>query len=48
MMRTRTVDVVIVGGGPGGVAAAQGARLAGAGKVRGLVREDRVGGLLNH
>ena len=37
-------DVVVVGGGPGGLAAAQGARLAGAASVLVLERENRLGG----
>lgn len=40
-------DVVVVGGGPGGLAAAQGARLAGAPSVLVLERENRLGGILN-
>ena len=36
-------DVVVVGGGPGGLAAAQGARLAGAASVLVLERENRPG-----
>ena len=40
-------DVVVVGGGPGGLAAAQGARLAGAASVLVLERENRLGGILN-
>ena len=43
---TRAVDVVIIGGGPAGLAAALGARRAGAG-VLVLEREKRLGGILN-
>lgn len=39
-------DVVIVGGGPGGLAAAKGAREAGAKSVLVLERDDRLGGIL--
>ena len=39
-------DVVIVGGGPGGLAAAKGAREAGATSVLVLERDDRLGGIL--
>ena len=40
-------DVVIIGGGPGGLAAAKGAKEAGAGSVLVLERDDRTGGILN-
>ncbi len=40
-------DVVIIGGGPGGLAAAKGAREAGARSVLVLEREDHSGGILN-
>lgn len=40
-------DVIVVGGGPGGLAAAKGAREAGASSVLVLEREDRTGGILN-
>lgn len=40
-------DVVIVGGGPGGLAAARGAREAGAKTVLVLEREHQAGGILN-
>ena len=40
-------DVVIIGGGPGGLAAAKGAREAGAASVLVLERDDRLGGILN-
>lgn len=40
-------DVVIIGGGPGGLAAAAGAKEAGAASVLVLEREDRTGGILN-
>lgn len=39
-------EVVIVGGGPGGLAAARGAREAGAASVLLLERDDRLGGIL--
>ena len=40
-------DVVIIGGGPGGLAAAKGAREAGSRSVLVLERENRSGGILN-
>jgi thioredoxin reductase len=43
---TRNVDVVVIGGGPAGLAAALGARRAGA-DVLILEREKRLGGILN-
>ena len=42
-----TYDVIVVGAGPGGLAAAKAARQQGAGKVLVLEREDRSGGILN-
>jgi len=44
--RIRDVDVVVIGGGPAGLAAALGARRAGA-DVLILEREKRLGGILN-
>ncbi|MHB8056213.1 MAG: NAD(P)/FAD-dependent oxidoreductase, partial [Candidatus Aminicenantales bacterium] len=44
--RPRDVDVVVIGGGPAGLAAALGARRAGAGVLI-LEREKRLGGILN-
>lgn len=40
-------DVVVIGGGPGGLAAAKGAREAGAEKVLLLERDSQAGGILN-
>ena len=40
-------DILIVGAGPGGLAAAKGAREAGAERVFLLERDDRAGGILN-
>lgn len=40
-------DVIVIGGGPGGLAAAQGAREAGASSVLVLEREEQTGGILN-
>src|SRR5512136_3271811 len=42
-----TCDVAIIGGGPAGLAAALGARRAGAGKVLLLERDRTLGGILN-
>jgi thioredoxin reductase len=42
-----TRDVVVIGGGPAGLAAALGARRAGAGSVLVVEREPRLGGILN-
>src|SRR5512137_2843344 len=42
-----TCDVAVIGGGPAGLAAALGARRAGAGKVLLLEREKALGGILN-
>ncbi|MCC7296515.1 MAG: FAD-dependent oxidoreductase, partial [Acidobacteria bacterium] len=42
----RDVDVAVIGGGPAGLAAALGARRAGA-RVLLLERDDRLGGILN-
>ena len=41
------VDVLIVGAGPGGLAAAKGAKMAGAHRVVILERDSRAGGILN-
>ena len=40
-------DVAVIGGGPGGLAAAKGAKEAGAKRVLVLERDDRTGGILN-
>ena len=40
-------DVLVIGAGPGGLAAAKGAREAGAERVIVLERDDRFGGILN-
>lgn len=42
-----TCDVAVIGGGPAGLAAALGARRAGAGKVLLLERDRTLGGILN-
>jgi len=42
-----TCDVAVIGGGPAGLAAALGARRAGAGKVLLVEREKSLGGILN-
>jgi thioredoxin reductase len=48
MSRPReTCDVAVIGGGPAGLAAALGARRAGAGRVLLLEREKSLGGILN-
>jgi thioredoxin reductase len=46
-VRTDTCDVAVIGAGPAGLAAALGARRAGAGKIVLLEREKTLGGILN-
>ncbi len=43
----QSCDVAVIGGGPAGLAAALGARRAGAGKVLLIEREKALGGILN-
>lgn len=45
-MKTLTCDVAVVGAGPAGLAAAEAAKLAGAGKVLIIERDVRAGGIL--
>jgi len=45
--RIETCDVAVIGGGPAGLAAALGARRAGAGEVLLIEREKALGGILN-
>lgn len=46
-MRSQVADVVVIGGGPAGLAAAAEAKGAGAGRVVMIERNERVGGILN-
>ena len=43
-MKNLTCDVAVVGAGPAGLAAAEAAKLAGAGKVLIIERDIRAGG----
>ncbi|MBQ1391261.1 MAG: NAD(P)-binding protein [Firmicutes bacterium] len=45
-MKTITCDVAVVGAGPAGLAAAEAAKSAGAGKVLIIERDSRAGGIL--
>ena len=45
-MKTLTCDVAVVGAGPAGLAAAEAAKLAGAGKVLAIERDTAAGGIL--
>ena len=47
MARPEEADVVVIGGGPAGLAAAAEAKGAGANRVIMIERDDRVGGILN-
>ena len=46
-MHSMTCDVAVVGGGPAGLAAAVGARKAGAEKIAIVERDKRLGGILH-
>ncbi|MER5303991.1 FAD-dependent oxidoreductase [Streptomyces lasiicapitis] len=48
MRRERTLDVLIVGAGPAGLAVAAGLAAAGAGRVEVLEREEQAGGVPRH
>ena len=45
-MKTISCDVAVVGAGPAGLAAAEAAKLAGAGKVLAIERDTAAGGIL--
>ena len=47
MIKTRSVDIAVIGGGPAGMAAAAAAKEAGAGSVLLIERDDELGGVLN-
>ncbi|MEU4999889.1 FAD-dependent oxidoreductase [Streptomyces sp. NPDC021622] len=48
MRRQRAIDVLVIGGGPAGLAAAGRLAMAGAGTVEVLEREERAGGVPRH